>query len=406
MTVTSWDDFPVHQTSEWIAHVATSDRNFYDRYYFNAFDHGGECHGHHRPGPVPEPRRRPTRSSPCASATSSTSCGRREPLADRADISVGPLRVEVLEPLKRLRFVVEPTEHSVALRPHVGGLRPGRPRAGAVHPQRGRVTFDTQRLAQMGSWSGTLSVGGQRARRSTRRPRLGLARPLVGRAAGRREGARGHPRGHQRQAGGMWSYFPMRFDDHCIFYICSERADGERSARAGRAGVARRPHRAARPHRARSTSSQPGHPPADQARRSSSPTPASRSRCTPLLPNFLAVGTGYGLEPDWRHGMYQGPDTVVQGKVYQVPEIRRPSAPTRVVDHAGRFELRRPRRLRPLRARLQRPHADGTGSPDGSRRRLSTPVGASLRSGGAGSGAGSRPRYAVSGELAALAKPR
>ena len=29
------DDFPFHQTSESMAHVATSDRNFYDRYYFN-----------------------------------------------------------------------------------------------------------------------------------------------------------------------------------------------------------------------------------------------------------------------------------------------------------------------------------------------------------------------------------
>ena len=42
MTVTSWDDYPVHQSSNWIAHSATSDRNFYDRYYFNAFDTGGE----------------------------------------------------------------------------------------------------------------------------------------------------------------------------------------------------------------------------------------------------------------------------------------------------------------------------------------------------------------------------
>ena len=42
MTVTAWDDFPVHQASEWIAHPATSDRNFYDRYYFNAFDTTGE----------------------------------------------------------------------------------------------------------------------------------------------------------------------------------------------------------------------------------------------------------------------------------------------------------------------------------------------------------------------------
>ena len=39
--VSSWDDYPVHQTSEYIAHTATSDRNFYDRYYFNMFDTAG-----------------------------------------------------------------------------------------------------------------------------------------------------------------------------------------------------------------------------------------------------------------------------------------------------------------------------------------------------------------------------
>src|SRR5271157_5400655 len=38
------DDYPVHQISEPMRHVGTSDRNFYDRYYFNI--HGtGEVHG-------------------------------------------------------------------------------------------------------------------------------------------------------------------------------------------------------------------------------------------------------------------------------------------------------------------------------------------------------------------------
>ena len=35
VTLSSWDDYPVHQAAEFIAHPATRDRNFYDRYYFN-----------------------------------------------------------------------------------------------------------------------------------------------------------------------------------------------------------------------------------------------------------------------------------------------------------------------------------------------------------------------------------
>ncbi|MFZ9124765.1 MAG: hypothetical protein ACO22P_10230, partial [Ilumatobacteraceae bacterium] len=35
------DDFPIHQIAEPMRHAATSDRNFYDRYYFNGFDKSG-----------------------------------------------------------------------------------------------------------------------------------------------------------------------------------------------------------------------------------------------------------------------------------------------------------------------------------------------------------------------------
>ncbi|MGV9861971.1 hypothetical protein ACWDV6_04910, partial [Rhodococcus koreensis] len=31
------DDYPIHQVAEPIRRVATSDRNFYDRYYFNCY---------------------------------------------------------------------------------------------------------------------------------------------------------------------------------------------------------------------------------------------------------------------------------------------------------------------------------------------------------------------------------
>ena len=37
-----FDDYPIHQTPEPIAHVATSDRNAYDRYWFNGYAEDGE----------------------------------------------------------------------------------------------------------------------------------------------------------------------------------------------------------------------------------------------------------------------------------------------------------------------------------------------------------------------------
>ena len=59
---------------------------------------------------------------------------------------------------------------------------------------------------------------------------------------------------------------------------------------------------------------------------------------TLLLPVHLMVGTGYGLEPDWKHGMYQGPDLVVQGVVY---DLARPEDKARMwgmIDSVAVFE--------------------------------------------------------------------
>nr|BFE85062.1 hypothetical protein GCM10020093_076630 [Planobispora longispora] len=58
--------------------------------------------------------------------------------------------------------------------------------------------------------------------------------------------------------------------------------------------------------------------------------------CTPVLPVHLMAGTGYGLEPDWKHGMYQGPGPVVQGVVYTLPQDA--DRLWGMVDSVGRFE--------------------------------------------------------------------
>ena len=40
--LTPFDDYPIHQIPDPIDRVATSDRNFYDRYYFSMHDLKGE----------------------------------------------------------------------------------------------------------------------------------------------------------------------------------------------------------------------------------------------------------------------------------------------------------------------------------------------------------------------------
>jgi hypothetical protein len=60
-------------------------------------------------------------------------------------------------------------------------------------------------------------------------------------------------------------------------------------------------------------------------------------KVTPLTHVHIAVGTGYGMDDDWRHGMYQGP-LVVQGLERDMAEVDTYGW-YGVVDHVARFEL-------------------------------------------------------------------
>ena len=63
-------------------------------------------------------------------------------------------------------------------------------------------------------------------------------------------------------------------------------------------------------------------------------------RVVPLTHCFVAVGTGYGMDADWRHGMWQGP-LVVQGREWSMEELASWGW-FGIVDHAARFELSGP----------------------------------------------------------------
>lgn len=334
--VTSWDDYPIHQASEFIAHPATSDRNFYDRYYFNLHPSSDEYFAIFGFGQYPNlgvkdgfvdvrigDEQHIVRSS--------------APLGDRAHTHVGPIRVEVIEPLVKLRFVVEPTEHSVAMDVVWEGAGPAIEEPRQYLRSQGRVVFDTQRLAQMGCWSGTLSVAGRDIEVTPdscwgSRDRSWGVRPV----------GEPEPDGIRKGANvmaGMWNYYPMQFDDHAIYYICHERNDGSRALVQGeRVWPDGRIEELGEP--------QHSHEFVSGTRILggsviSFPASGIEVRCTPLLTNYLSVGTGYGLDADWRHGMYQGPDTVTHGLVLKVDDVKG-LGQYGVVDQVARFEYTDP----------------------------------------------------------------
>ena len=56
----------------------------------------------------------------------------------------------------------------------------------------------------------------------------------------------------------------------------------------------------------------------------------------PLLALHVGIGTGYGFDADWRHGMYQG-DLVVQGLEHDLSTEEGRAAMFGIVDHAARY---------------------------------------------------------------------
>ena len=129
MSPSPLDELPVHQAPLSMARVATSDRNFYDRCYLNAHDRTGEVFLVGGVGVYPNLGVRDGYVSVRVGDVQHT-LRASDALDQRtAEQAVGPFRVEVLDPLERIRFSCQSDEMSADL--HVDRLVPRRPGAAA-----------------------------------------------------------------------------------------------------------------------------------------------------------------------------------------------------------------------------------------------------------------------------------
>lgn len=298
------DEYPVHQLPQPIAWPGSSDRNFYDRCYLNAHDRTGDIFVITGCGYYPNLGVKDAyvliRQGDTQTAVHLSDAIDH----DRLNQHVGAYRVEVIDPLRSLRVVMEETE-GIALDLRWEGL------FDVVQEQRHvlrtgtKVTLDAQRFAQLGSWSGYLMIDGVET----------VVDPSVW--IGSRDRSWGiRPIGEREPAGrpadppfdGMWwLYLPLAFDDFAVVLIIQEEPDGFRSLndctriwRDGRVEQLGWP-------RVR-TRYRPGTRIATGAA-----IKATRPDGTPVmleveskLPVPLHVGGGYGGDVDWLHGQWKG----------------------------------------------------------------------------------------------------
>jgi hypothetical protein len=149
---------------------------------------------------------------------------RRAP-RDRAETSVGPLSVQVLEPLRRVRVRIAPNETGIEcdLVFTARSVAAEEPRS-VLHDD-GRLIMHTSRFTQFGCWEGYFSVNGQRqevraARTAGARDKSWGVRPV-----GEPEG--GAPGLLNGEPGVYWFWAPIDFGDVCTQFNTFQGRNGE-----------------------------------------------------------------------------------------------------------------------------------------------------------------------------------
>ncbi len=151
------DDYPIHQTPEPVAHLATTDRNAYDRTWYNGYsDDGSRYFG---VGMAIYPNRG---ILDCAFSVVERGGrqhaffgSRRAPL-ERTEMQVGPFRIEVVEPLRRTRVVLDGNDTGVACDLVFSARTSPIQERRQTLWQGGRRVMDATRFDQFGRWSGVV----------------------------------------------------------------------------------------------------------------------------------------------------------------------------------------------------------------------------------------------------------
>ena len=314
----------------------TSDRNFYDRYYFNMHSSSDELFVIIGLGQYPNLGVTDAFITVSIGTEQHTVRASRELGSDRMDTTVGPLGVEVHRGPARScasRCDDERVGHRAPTSPSPARSTRSRSRARSSAATAACIQ-DVTRYAQVGVWEGTLTVAGPHLRRHAR-PLEGRARPLVGRPPGRRaRGARAsRPARRTDGYGFRHDWLPMQFDDHMLKVQIDQDADGHRHVEESMRvwNIDHGPPGRA-PRHARGRHRLPlGHPRDAPARRSRATDPDGDAdrRARPRRCARSTSPPARATSPDgkWGHGYYQGP-LKVEGHRAR-PQRPRGAAPVR-----------------------------------------------------------------------------
>lgn len=305
--LTSADDYPIHQLPEPIAY-ATGERNFYDRYFFNGYLADASLFFAAALGVYPQ-------LGVMDAAFSVVRDGRQHNLRasmaperlDRMVTRVGPIAVEVIEPLRALRVRVDSKEHGVHADLVFRRRCPAIQEPRFQRRQGARTVMDLTRLTQNGSWSGTLELDGRAIDIEPARVLGTRDRSWGLRAVGAPD-----PQPARSEPQFYWLWAPLNFTDCVTLYHLNTDGDGRPwSSHGAQVRLVSEGSEEAEPAILEQTSSslrfQPGTRHAAAATLSFA-RPADGAQLRIGLErqlDFYMSGIGY-LHPEWGHGRYRG----------------------------------------------------------------------------------------------------
>ncbi len=154
------DDYPVHQTPEPIAKPASTDRHVYDRYWFNGYQDDGEFYFGIGAALYPNLGIMDCGLSIVRDGEQHAFHASRRAPVEPTDLSIGPFRIDILEPMKSLRVTIDDNETGLS------GELLWIPRTASIEEGRQtnigeRTVMDATRFNQFGHWQGEIRYDGQ-----------------------------------------------------------------------------------------------------------------------------------------------------------------------------------------------------------------------------------------------------
>ena len=226
--ITAADDYPLHQSSRPFRDPGT-DRNLYDRFFFNGYaasgDDAGEiffaaAFGMYLGRNVADAAFSLVHRGVQHNVRCSRLLG-----ADRMDLHVGAVTIELVQPLRVVRLLVDDTESGIRADLTFTARGVAFEEPSYKYAPGALTVMDITRVTQNGSWAGWIEHQGERIAvdaahwRGTRDRSWGI------RSVGARE-TNSAPDGPGPQF--YWLWAPLNFDDANVILDVNETADGTR----------------------------------------------------------------------------------------------------------------------------------------------------------------------------------